>query len=228
MISESVLAAADPVASRLARVNQHAGAPTSPAGDVLPPRVLATGTRRRLYEVALVEFGARGFHAVSVRDLTQALGLRASSLYAHVASKQDLLAELIRLGHEEHRDQLRLALLEAGSEPQDQIRALTRAHVHVHATYPLITRVCNRELSALRELARAEVLTIRLDSERMFLDVIERGQRLGAFAPSDPMLAVAAIGAMGIRVAEWWHPDLGVSADEVAEAYAEFAVKLLT
>lgn len=227
MISESVLAAADPVASRLARVNQHAGVPTPPGDEVLPPRVQATGTRRRLYEVALTEFGARGFHAVSVRDLTQALGLRASSLYAHVASKQDLLAELIRLGHEEHRDQLRLALLEAGSEPQDQIRALTRAHVHVHATYPLITRVCNRELGALRDDARAEVLAIRLDAERLFLDVIERGQRLAAFASGDPMFAVAAIGAMGIRVSEWWHPDLEVTADEIADAYAEFAVKLL-
>ena len=38
----------------------------------------------------------------------------------------------------------------------------------------------------------------------------------------------AAVGAMGIRVADWWHPDLGVTADEVADAYAAFAVKLLT
>ena len=221
------MAATEPVAARLAKVNQHAGA-TPSADELLPPRVLATGTLRRLYEVALNEFGARGFHAVSVRDLTQALGLGASSLYAHVASKQDLLADLIRLGHEEHRDQLRLALLDAGSQPQEQIRALTRAHVHVHATYPLLTRVCNRELAALRDDARAEVLTIRLDAERMFLDVIERGQRLGAFPVRDPMLAVAAIGAMGIRVAEWWSPELEITADEVADAYAEFAVKLLT
>ena len=228
MISESVLAASDPVATRLARVNQRAGVQPQADGQLLPPRALATGTLRRLYEVALTEFGARGFHAVSVRDLTNALGLQASSLYAHVASKQDLLADLIRLGHEEHRDQLRLALLEAGNKPADQIAALTRAHVRVHATYPLITRVCNRELGSLREDARTEVLAIRLDAERLFLDVIERGQRLGAFAPGDPMLAVAAVGAMGIRVAEWWHPDLGVTADEVADAYAAFAVKLLT
>jgi hypothetical protein len=32
---------------------------------------------------------------------------------------------------------------------------------------------------------------------------------------------------MGIRVAEWWHPDVGVSADEVAETYAEFAQRLV-
>lgn len=228
MLSESVAAVADPEISRLARVTERAGAPVAgEAGPLLPPRAQAVGTLRRLYEVALTEFGRRGFHAVSVRDLTRALGLQASSLYAHVASKQDLLADLIRIGHEEHRDQLRLALLEAGSEPAEQVAALTRAHVRVHATYALLTRVCNRELASIRDDQRREILAIRLDSERLFLDVIERGQRLGAFAASDPMLAVAAIGAMGMRVAEWWHPDVGVTVDEVADTYAGFAVKLL-
>jgi len=228
VISESATTAVDPDISRLARVTARAGAPApAPPAALLPDRSQATGTLRRLHEVALVQFGERGFHAVSVRDLTGELGLQASSLYAHVASKQDLLADLIRLGHEEHRDQLRLALLEAGSEPAEQIAALTRAHVRVHATYPLLTRVCNRELGSLREEQRREVLAIRLESERLFLDVIERGQRLGAFHATDAMLAVAAIGAMGMRVAEWWHPDVGVGIEELSATYAEFAVKLL-
>jgi len=228
VISESATTAVDPEISRLARVTARAGAPAHAAdGGLLPARSQAAGTLRRLYEVALQRFGERGYHAVSVRDLTSELGLQASSLYAHVASKQDLLADLIRLGHEEHRDQLRLAMLEAGAEPADQIAALTRAHVRVHATYPLLTRVCNRELGSLREDQRREVLAIRLDSERLFLDVIERGQRLGAFHAADAMLAVAAIGAMGMRVAEWWHPDVGVSIDALADTYAGFAVKLL-
>ena len=100
--------------------------------------------------------------------------------------------------------------------------------MRVHATYPLLTRLCNRELGSLLEEHKAVVLAIRLDANRMFIDVVERGQRLGAFAPVDPMLAVAAIGAMGIRVAEWWHPDVGLSVDEVEETYATFARKLLT
>jgi AcrR family transcriptional regulator len=228
VISESATTAVDPEISRLTRVTERAGAP-APAAEMglLPARSQAVGTRRRLYEVALLQFAERGFHAVSVRDLTRELGLQASSLYAHVASKQDLLADLIRLGHEEHRDQLRLSLLEAGSEPAEQIAALTRSHVRVHATYPLLTRVCNRELGSLREDQRREVLAIRLDSERLFLDVIERGQRLGAFHAADAMLAVAAIGAMGMRVAEWWHPDLGISVEALAGTYADFAIKLL-
>jgi len=217
-------------ALRLARVTEQAaqGIETWAGEQLLPPRVLTEGTLRRLYETALVLFGQRGFHAVSVRDLTRALGLQASSLYSHVPSKQDLLADLVKFGHEEHRDALRLSLLEAGTDPREQIATLTRAHVRVHATYPLLTRVCNRELTSVPDERRAEIVAVRLEAERLFFDVVERGQRLGAFAVVDPMLAVAAIGAMGIRVAEWWHPRLGIDVETIAETYAAFAVRLVT
>jgi len=39
---------------------------------------------------------------------------------------------------------------------------------------------------------------------------------------------VAAIGAMGIRVAEWWRPDVGISVEQVEETYATFARKLVS
>ena len=233
MISESATANLTPssatdVGGRLAKVTRQAGSAAPVVGRLLPERAQIGGTLGRFYETALVLFGERGYHAVSVRDLTRELGMQASSLYAHVPGKAHLLGDLVRFGHEEHRDQLRLALLEVGSEPAEQIAALTRAHVQLHATYPLLTRVCNRELAAIPDDYRDSVLAIRLEAERLFLDVIERGQRLGAFTATDPMLAVAAIGAMGIRVAEWWSPDIGISVDEVADTYAEFAVKLLS
>src|SRR3954469_1367932 len=230
MISESSVVDVDRDYARLARATQQAGAPVAgvPNASLLPPRAQAGGTLRRLHETALLQFAERGFHAVSVRDLTGSLGMQPSSLYAHLPSKQHLLGELLRIGHEEHRDRLRLALLEAGNDPTEQLSALTRAHVRIHATYPLLTRLCNRELGSLLDEDKSVVLAIRLDANRLFLDVVERGQRLGSFASVDPMLAVAAIGAMGIRVAEWWRPDVGVSVEEVEETYATFAVKLLT
>lgn len=216
----------EPRLTRLTLQGRHAGLAPEPAA--LPGRLQATGTLRRLYETALRLFGERGYHAVSVRHLAGDLGLQASALYAHVPSKQFLLATLIRVGHEEHRDALRLALLEAGSEATEQITALVDAHVHFHCRYTLLARVCNRELGALDDDQRADILSIRLDAERLFIDVIDRGRRRGTFGVHDPVLALAAIAAMGMRVAEWWHPDLGFSAEHVATAYAGYAVRLLS
>lgn len=194
---------------------------------LLPPRALADGTHRRLLEVALTRFGERGFHGVSVREIAGAAGVRASSMYAHITSKEQLLFELMQLGHEEHHEELRHALLEAGTDPSQQIASLVKAHVTMHARYPLLARVCNRELAALAPASCESVLRVRRQSEQLFVDVIERGVRLEVFDVPDPWLVVAAIGAMGIRVAEWWDRSLPYKVEDVAAAYCELALRML-
>src|SRR6476646_9978346 len=88
-----------------------------PTSTLLPPRPALSGARLRLFETALELFGERGYHAVSVRDIAQALGQQPGALYFHVQSKQQLLYEVSLIGVEEHRDRVRAALLDAGRDP---------------------------------------------------------------------------------------------------------------
>jgi AcrR family transcriptional regulator len=195
---------------------------------LLPPRDDLSGARLRLFESALLLFGDRGYHAVSVRDLMTELGQQPGALYFHVQSKQDLLFELMRIGIEVHRDRIKDALLDAGREPADQVRAVTEAHVRIHLEYPALARVTSRETRALSDEQLAKILATRAETMQVFIDVIERGVRLGVFSVTEPLLAVNAIGGMGIRAAEWWTPDDPHSISDVATSYAGFAVKLLT
>lgn len=196
--------------------------------QLLPDGLGISDARRRLYEAAIQLFGAKGYHGVSVRDIAVQLGLKPMALYAHVSSKQQLLFEIMSIGYTTHRDRVTAALLDAGREPEEQIRALTRAHVLVHLEYPDLARVTNRDAAALDEEQTAAVLAVRADTMKMFLDVIERGQRLAVFAQGDPRLAVTGIAAMGIRAPDWWDPATSPPVDEVADTYADFAVRLLT
>jgi len=195
---------------------------------LLPARATADGTHRKLLEEALVLFGERGFHGVSVREIAEAAGIRASSVYAHIESKEQLLSQLVTIGHEEHHDLLRRALLEASADPVDQITRIMRAHVYLHATYPLLARICNRELEALGAGSRERVMDVRNRSVQLITDVIDRGMKMGVFHVAEEWLATAATAAMGMRVAEWWDDALGYSVEQVADAYATFAVRLLT
>ena len=194
---------------------------------LLPPRASANGTLRRLQEAALIGFCERGYHGVSTRELAQATGVRVSSVYSHVSAKEDILLELMLVGHQEHNETLRQALLSSQPDPAGQIRALVTAHVVFHATYPLLGRVCSKELHALSPLNAERVMGIRLDSEQMFVDVVNRGMEAGEFHCEDAWLAVAAIGGMGLRVSEWFDPAGPRPAAEVGSAYADFALKLL-
>jgi AcrR family transcriptional regulator len=197
-------------------------------GAVLPQRATASGTLRRLQEAALIGFAERGYYGLSTRDLARALRLQPSSVYAHVSAKEDLLFELVLIGHVEHNERLRRALLASDPDPRAQMEALVRAHVEMHATYPLLARVCNKELHALSPQNIERVMSVRLDSERMFVDVVQRGLESGVFGVADAWLAVAAIAAMGLRIAEWFEPDGPRTIREVADQYAMFALKLLS
>lgn len=200
---------------------------TGAAPTLLPPRATSTGTLRRLHEEALLQFGALGYHAVSIRDLAGAVGIHPSTVYSHVKSKQDILAELIRIGHEEQSERLGRVVAEAGDDAAEQITAMVAELVRVHADYPLLMRVANRELEALSPEAREASYASRVNAEQIAVSIIERGQRQGLFGDFEPLLGMTALGSMGLRVAEWWRPELGIDVDELARTYAAFARRLL-
>jgi AcrR family transcriptional regulator len=190
------------------------------------PALAKTGTYRRILEEALVLFAQRGFHGTSVRDIASAVGLQIAALYVHFPSKGHVLAELCRVGHEEHQRGLRAALLDAGSEPADQLTALVRAHVRMHAEYAMLATVSNHELHAVPEELAGETMMLRRQSESLLLEVAERGVAQKKFHPPDVVLTAAAVGAMGMRVAQWYRPELGKTIDEIANVYAELALRM--
>jgi len=193
----------------------------------LPSTLDVTPAKRRLYEAAVELFGTRGYHGVSVRDLADVLGIKAPSLYAHVANKQQLLFELALIGQQEYLGRMRAALLNSGSEPRGQVRGIVRAHVLAHLQLPLLARVSSVEIRHLDEARLAEVLALRGEAGRIFLDVIARGQSLCAFTVSNPLRATRAIADMGIRMAEWTPPAATEEHETLADDYADIALRIL-
>jgi AcrR family transcriptional regulator len=194
-------------------------------GDL--PESIAEGTRGRILEAALHLFAETGYAGASIREIAAAAGVQPASLYAHFQSKEHILAELAKVGHEVHHRRLRAALLESGPDPSEQLAALVRAHVRLHCELPMLAVVSNNELHSLSPDRAEPVMATRDSSTGLFNEVIERGIDLGVFAPSHAWLAVAAIGGMGIRVANWYAPDFELSIEEVAETYAEFALNIV-
>lgn len=201
---------------------------TATTVDVLPPGLDLTPAKRRLYETAIELFGRDTYDAVSIRDIATALGQQPSTLYFHVSSKQDLLFDIAAIGHRTHFESLRDALMDAGADPVEQLLAVIRAHVRHHLDYPALARVTNRELRALTPHHLTAILAMRNQSEQIIRDVIERGARMGAFTDTSPFLDAKAIGAMAVRLPEWWTPEAAQSRDEIIERYARYAVKLVS
>jgi AcrR family transcriptional regulator len=89
--------------------------------------VEATAARERVLTAAEQLFSARGYAAVTLRDIADALGIKQASLYYHVpGGKEALFVEVMLRGMERHRAGLETALRAGGADLRDQLRAAAR------------------------------------------------------------------------------------------------------
>ncbi|MCU1412899.1 MAG: amtR [Microbacteriaceae bacterium] len=200
-------------------VPRPAAQPRFDDSSLLPTHLVSTGAKGRLLAAALDLFSTRGYHGVSVRDITTRMGVQPSSLYAQFPSKADLFSELVYIANEEIRNRLQSELLSSGTEPEAQLRALVRNYVEFHATWPLLASIAHNDLHVLSGQALDRVAASRRQHVELVRSVIVRGNELGVFDCADPWVAVAAIAAMGIRVATWYIPP-GIDGDQ-ARGFAE-------
>jgi AcrR family transcriptional regulator len=192
----------------------------------LPEGVTPPGTRGRILHAALMLFADVGFHGTSIRDIAAEVGINSATLYAHYPGKEQILAELALIGHQELHSRLQQALIDAGADPVDQLAALVRAQVLLHTDFPLLALVANQELHALSAEAATPSLVLREQSRELLRRVLRAGVQRGAFAVADVDLAGIAIGSIGVRVASWFGPDQPYTRDQVAETFVGFAHRI--
>src|ERR671918_230050 len=86
--------------------------------------------RQQIEDAASSLFRERGYTATSVRDIAQALNLQGGSLYAHVASKEDVLWSIVSRAAD--RFNAVVAPLAASGAPAPQrLREMIHGHVAV-------------------------------------------------------------------------------------------------
>ena len=187
------------------------------------------GRRREIDEVASELFHANGYAATSVRDIAKALDIQGASLYAHVASKEDVLWSIVDGAAAAFETKAEDAVADTtGSDPVERLAALVEAHVDVVTADPERASVFVTEWRHLSAERRAAVATRRDTYEQRFRAVIEDGLAVGAFRPTDTALAATFILTALNGIATWYRSDGRLSADRIADHYVDLALRSLS
>jgi len=192
--------------------------------------MLETGARRReIDEVAGELFHANGYAATSVRDIARALDIQGASLYAHVASKEDLLWSIVDRAATAFEEAAQRALAETTTDdPVERLAALVEPHVEVITADPEQSSVFVTEWRHLSP-ERREAIGRRRDAyEQRIRDVVADGLATGAFAVVDPALAATFLLTALNGIATWYRPDGRLSADRIADHYVDLALRSLS
>jgi AcrR family transcriptional regulator len=192
--------------------------------------VIETGARRReIDEVASELFHANGYAATSVRDIARALDMQGASLYAHVASKEDLLWAIVDRAATEFEKATDRATAETPSaDAVERLAALVEAHVEVVTADPERSSVFVTEWRHLSADRRAAIALRRDAYETRFRETIDDGVSVGAFRATDPAIAATFVLTALNGIATWFRPDGRLSPDRIADHYVELALRSLS
>jgi TetR/AcrR family transcriptional regulator, cholesterol catabolism regulator len=161
-----------------------------------------------------------------VRDIARALDIRGSSLYAHVASKEEVLWSIV--DRVASRFEGAAAAADAARDPDDRLARLVRAHVAVVTDDVGEAQVFIHEWRHLSEERRRAVLERRDVYEARFRSAIADGIASGDFAMTDPALAATFLLTALNGIPTWYRADGPVSPPQLADLYADLAVRSLT
>jgi AcrR family transcriptional regulator len=185
-----------------------------------------TVNRQMVLEVSARLFAERGYHGTSMKEIGAALAVRAPSLYNHLSSKQDALVSIMdtAMNRALAAQDESLAGIKDVSE---QLRRATESLVLDFLRHPDEVTVCNVEIRSLEEPYRSAIIAKRDQYGRRVRAIIESGCRSGRFGTPAPRLASFAVLEMGNSAKAWFNPRGSLSDAQVAEQYADFALRIV-
>jgi len=181
-------------------------------------------TKSRIDNGAAQLFVRNGYDGTSMRDLARNLGLRPSSIYGHVKSKQELLFRVMEHLMDEVLAHANEAI-EAGGKPQELVRSLVVTNICQPGPYE--TALLQSELKSLRPAYRASIVRKQRRYRDLWLRVLNDGMKRGVFNIEDTKLAFLGLDGALIHIERWFSTSGRLTRPQVAEVFVHWILNSL-
>lgn len=182
---------------------------------------------RALLTSAVRCFAANGYHGTTTRDISSGAGLSPAALYVHFSSKELVLFEIIRAGHERALDHLRYELDSEAADPGETLRRLVKRYTAWHARHHVAARVCQYQHRALTPEHYAQIRALRSETNEVFRNAVARGVKVSELAAADVNRIARAIMSLSIDLVRWYRLDGNDSPTQLGDFYADLALTMV-
>lgn len=179
--------------------------------------------KEQVIRTAAALFQKNGYSATSMRDLAQALGIEAASLYSHIKSKEEILQSLCF----DMATQFRASLdvVEQSNIPfSEKLRKGILGHIEVMAKDLTASAVFMNEHRYLSEPFLRDFLLLRINYINRFKKIIEGGIKAGEFQAIDTKLAVMTLFSSLNWMPNWFDPKGLMNPIEVGNQLADMLI----
>ncbi len=194
--------------------------------------MVETTRRQAIEDAASSLFHEHGYSGTSVRDIAKAVDIQGASLYAHVASKQEVLWSIVeRTASRFEAAADAIEAVDPGSlpfGPDVHLISLVRAHVGVVTGDIERASVFVHEWRSLDPGRRDDIARRRDAYEARFRKAIADGVGSGAFVAVDPVPTAAYILTALNGLVAWYRPDGRLDARIIGDSYADLSLRAVT
>ena len=175
--------------------------------------------------VALRLFKEKGYHATSMRDIADEVGINKGSLYSYIRSKEDLLVPVFERAMGVLLAQIEAITADTTLTPTARLRLAIQAHVTAVAENLDVLTVY---LSEWRQLAAESLSKERAQRERyamLFRAILEDGVATGEFRPMDTRIVMLGMIGMSNYLFRWYRPDGRLAPNQVADELIDLVMQ---
>ena len=189
---------------------------------------MSTPRTKEIIAAAAKLFKDKGYHATTIQDVADEVGMLKGSLYYHIKSKEELLYLVTKEPIRELIERQK-KLMESGLSPQQKIVEFIRAHLRAFDdNYPHLF-VFLQEKASLSEPVQAEVAGIDFRYEMLLETILQEGTRRGIFRPElDLKMMAFSILGMCNWMFKWYSKDGRLTTDEITHNMAEIVLNGIT
>lgn len=170
--------------------------------------------RDEIREAAARLFRDKGYAATSMRDLAGAVDIKASSIYNHFDSKEEILRQICFDNAQRFLAGLQEVENSAVSATE-KLRALIGLHIRIATEDLTSITAFNDEWRHLNEPYLSEFKAIRRDYERRFQSIIEDGMNKGELRPMDSHIATYTLFSSMRWLYDWYKSGKRISTDDL-------------
>ena len=177
--------------------------------------------------VATELFRKKGYAATSMRDLAQAVGMEAASIYSHIKNKEALLLSICFRLADAFMDAKKEMELQTMPAPLLLQKAI-EAHVRVITNNLDASAVFLHEWRHLSPEPLAEFIALRKAYENYLIRIIHQGKEEGKFQFEDEKIAVLSLLSGLNWIYDWYKPEGKLSPEQVAQNLSNLLLNGLT
>jgi len=196
----------------------------SPIKSQIPPELEERSeTKRRIMALAAGLFAEKGYGSVGISEVGEVAGFGKGALYYHIGSKEDLLYEIMT---DYMLDLNRAARIILGQtkDGRQRITTLSQSFMSIMFHSRSEMTVCFREVHALGEVKRKQVLATHAEYQDIWIQVFKDGEAAGEFRPITKVEIKALLG-MYFYSFLWVKADGPVSLRAIADSFASIVFR---